>query len=162
MSNCYTQFSFAVKTTDEEHAFLETAHNMCVGSESMLGREMMVKTDGKGNIIGFDTERTEGLTIGELNFARTTDGSATIIYADENGDIEYTCALLQVCLEAFNCDTIVSFEWADTCSASLPDQFGGGACAVSKDAIEIYSTQTARDELIKILSNRLEKERSPS
>jgi hypothetical protein len=84
---------------------------------------------------------------GELGIEDVAEG--VILYAEESGDIEYTTSLLQAFLKEFGIPTIVSFEWAETCSQPRPGQFGGGAVVVSKDAIDSISTGEVRVELEK-------------
>lgn len=73
-----------------------------------------------------------------------------VIHSD-CADIEELATVVQDFLIEFNLDTIIEFEWADTCSKPRPGEFGGGACIVSKTGWEIMNTREMIDELKKRL-----------
>jgi hypothetical protein len=53
------------------------------------------------------------------------------ISEDESGSPEDAANVVQAFLAQFRPDEIVSFSWAETCSAPRIDAFGGGACVVT-------------------------------
>lgn len=70
----------------------------------------------------------------------TSEGVVLHIYSDESFDITALAMALQKWLQHTNSTLPVYFTWADTCSKPLPNEFGGGACVVTVDDINVMST----------------------
>ena len=139
MANNYTQFSFVVKTTEEQKDWLTEKHNNCldrfdtIHSNEEMTAEQILEDNNQ--------------PVGELNFESIPGSSSMLIYAEESGDIDYTTKLLQSYLKNFDLPDVISFEWADICDKMRPGEFGGGAAAVSRTSIASFTTGNLRVKL---------------
>jgi hypothetical protein len=154
LANNYTRFNFVLQATAEQSRWLVQTHGACKALSSYA------ITRNAGALAAYDNAILQRAMVilaeaspfvGELGIEVVAEGviEGVILYAEESGDIEYTTSLLQAFLKEFGIPTIVSFEWAETCSQPRPGQFGGGAVVVSKDAIDSISTGEVRVELEK-------------
>ena len=75
--------------------------------------------------------------------------------SEDSGDVDYTADLTQAFLRRFALDLVVSFQWANTCSKPLVDEFGGGAVVISRRNADWFSTATFIETAAKIESERL-------
>ena len=116
MANNYLQFSFLVENVSEEHW-------------EFLQREFA------------RVEKLEGY----LPFVAEYEDQyreAVWFYADEYGEPEYVAEVLHNYLSEFSLDKSISFSWALTCTKLRLDEFTGGGCFITKDAVEFMIVDT--------------------
>src|SRR6185312_4402993 len=70
----------------------------------------------------------------------STAGDCLLIEADESGDPEAVAAILQSTMKRFSLTTPFAIEWAHTCSALRPGEFGGGAVVITAAAQRWFAT----------------------
>lgn len=59
-----------------------------------------------------------------------------IIYGEEQGKVEHAALLILMMMRASGVKDVVKFSFAQTCSRSIPDGFGGGHLLIHPDGIE--------------------------
>ena len=140
--NSDIRFCFTIVLPYDQELWIRTLHTACV----LLGDATDSPRDEMSSIArGILGEPCS--TVGELFFSRQPD--QTILYADMDGNIDYTTKLVQSYLKHFNRHAVISFEWSRCSDDLCLDSYGGGAAAVSKDNIIIRSTADMRNELEK-------------
>ena len=149
MANNYRQASFTFKATAEQAAWLLYVHE----SISLARDEPSEPRDPEIAAL-YDQLMDEGQPY-SLNITQERFPAGDEVWIRDYGeyiDIDYTAKLIQVWLKHFDINEPVAFEWADTCSRSRPDEFGGGAVIVTQDRIHIMSTGQWINEHLTALS----------
>ena len=80
------------------------------------------------------------------------------ITSGESINVEATARILQDWIKEIGSDEPVQFEWANTCSKSVVDGFGGGAVHITRDTIEYLNTNDWMDEKLNEAMRDAEKE----
>jgi hypothetical protein len=142
MANSYTQFSFAITTTPEQHAWLKTSLEKLEklsDDDFITAGEWRAHLDScfspHAQLDAYYTQDVWGGWLPSIAEAKSDDGShSTIIYSDDgNADIELTAAWLSRYLFINDPKSTIYFTYADWSDAPRPDSFGGGACLVGPE-----------------------------
>lgn len=82
----------------------------------------------------------------EISGGNSLDTPATCkvyIYGETEFQPEPIANLIHRCCQATLKKAPIAFQWAETCSKPLPDEFGGGWCAIFPDWVDIEATHEA-------------------
>ena len=123
MADHYSKFATALKcdpeTADEEFKWLKLQARRLADGKAVFGY-----SGGSG----WKTER------------HPIDANTIFLTSDDSFDQEGLAVVLMNYLKKFNEETVLKVEWANTCSKSRPDEFGGGAMVISCDGFELFHT----------------------
>ena len=136
MANNYTQFSFTVDVPADQAAWLAAVHEHC-NNPPDDDADLAALEIGYPTAFGGISQCSTGDLCPSVDVSQ--DGASVWFHADDCGDVEYTADLMGAMLEAFNSDAIVSFTWANTCSAMRVDEFDGGAVVITKEGADYLS-----------------------
>jgi hypothetical protein len=141
MANYYTNLCVALKLPIEQGQYLmeafETVDNVIDDQvdatevpekfAALIAEVDLDKICGTGTYVGVHPESAEIVQI-----------------SDDDGccDVELIALILQHTLKHFDSDQGLGFDWANHCDRHRPDAFGGGACYVTKDAVQWLSTSS--------------------
>ena len=129
MANNYTQFSFTVKASKDQAAWIESIVRACHAYQG-----------GEGDDCEFDRvviRILEGDLFPDVQIE--FDDSELWFHADESGDIEFTANLIHEMLKHFNREDRLGFTWSQSCSKMRCDEFSGGAVFITKDDVQFIS-----------------------
>lgn len=142
MANYYTQFCVEIQClTQEELDWFDDAReeldvcDMDANSERMLS-EPWRDAENEGNL-DFDVE---------------FEADKLVYLSGEESDIDHPAALLQAFLKKFRPNEVLSLSWANTCSSSRPDAFGGGAVVITATEMKWMTTNDWVEETVKALA----------
>ena len=153
MADFFTTFCFPLTATTEQYLWLQEHHMKNVSeykdSVEVFQDEVLPRSGNpeKATVHVAAVLKENHIVAGELNFELQPD-NIVHVYAQFNGDIEYTTQVLQAYLNHFNLSDVIDFTYASTCSKMRPNEFGGGAVIVSKDEIDNWSTKEILADLV--------------
>ena len=128
MANNYVMFSLALRdVTDDEWRWLKRQYEKA-------------KKDDLGP--GYQMRREQNVLY---------------IFTEESGDLEKVATLLQNYLKEFHPKSGVGFQWAETCDAPRPDNFGGGAVFITAKSQKWWNTVAWLREASERFENRKKK-----
>lgn len=125
MADNYTQFSFEFATTKEHQAWID----------EWVERRLAQDRDEETGYWGCD-------------FTIEHAATSTLIYAEENGNIDQVVELLHAYMIGCSITEPIFFEWAATCSKMRPGEFGGGAVIVTPTETRYLDTRQWCEEQI--------------
>lgn len=139
-----------IEATEEQKEWLKSLHQACYMADHNVNIAGPLTNDDIFPYVSniFDLN----VPVGELGFE--SNNNKLLIYATENGDINYTIKILSAFLKRFDLSQIITFTWAEICSTHRPLSFGGGAAAVSKSDSLLQDTPTMMYCLKKELESR--------
>jgi hypothetical protein len=96
-------------------------------------------------------EQREMPTVDTWGFSHTiikhkVEGECLHIYNDDDFDVENAAGFLHYFIEKKRPKYVIGFDWANTCSKSRLDAFGGGAVVITKDEVVWLSTNCWLEE----------------
>ena len=134
MSNNFTQFSFAFDATPDQAAWLAAVHDACANEGKPEALPHWPSFDALQILMD---QCAAGDLVASVDIAYAS--GELWLHASDCGDVEYTAELLTGFLEAFDLPTVLSFTWANTCSAMRCGEFDGGAAVITKREIRWLS-----------------------
>jgi hypothetical protein len=139
MADYWTVFSFAVPLeTDDEIAWAHLA-------------VALLKARSEDNVEPSDLEAI--LPDDDwIGYEAEIDDDGLWIHSEECGQPEHVVPLVQEFLLRFRPQDHVGFSWADTCSKPRIDEFGGGACLITAEAVRWMASSTWLDDQIAAIS----------
>jgi hypothetical protein len=137
MANNYTQFSFAFKVKGlKAKAWIEKTIDKLVkaSNDEEADEEILALFPDWEDYqdVGFRTEMEP--------VAGKKNQWELIIFSEESGNVDHAANFVQAILFRFDPKGKVGFQWADTCDKMRPDQFGGGAVAVTANSKKWINT----------------------
>lgn len=127
MADYFTQFSFAFRHPPEELAAVAAA--LDDPTTFFMGADEM-ENYLPGNSFGVEY---------------SIEGETMAIWADDCPEIEALAVLLQ---DKLSLNLPVTFTYMWGCSKLRVDEFGGGACVITKDEIKIKTTNDLIQEML--------------
>jgi hypothetical protein len=141
MADYWTNFCFVIPANREQGAWLYGLHGAasrrlgdCEGDWRQQARDVETSEAAEALAARFDTDGSPGIGL------RAETGALRISSEGGLGNPAYAAALVQLFLQRFELDEIVSFQWSLTCSEPRPNGNGGGAAVVSRNRIELFDT----------------------
>lgn len=145
MANNNTQFCFEITLNSPEEAeWVETILSL----PDTIDNTGVVEDDGEkkerllDELIAIFPEWEEYECLGFDYEISGADGPQTMCIHDNGGEgnLGFVVDFLQAYMLKFKVKGGVGFDWAETCSRSLPGQFGGGAVVVTAFSAEWTNT----------------------
>lgn len=162
MANNYLTFSFAIPLdTPEKTEWAKRAVAYLNSAGEQENIERLIAIDGfdadaadpgetAPEAHEFDALLPEGFAEEEyIGFIATIDEDGIWIYSDESGTPDHVVPLAQEFLLKFDPRGYIAFEWAETCSRPILDQFGGGAIFITATSVQYTNTVSWVNERVK-------------
>jgi hypothetical protein len=131
MTNYYTHISFEVKLNPKAVAWLETYMDLWVENDVNYWKRRDF-TNNNPRLAPYEMLGCEF----EINKSHTL----ALWVSGYNVDLDDLAKVLQAMLIACEPVEYIAFEYAFTADRPVLDAFGGGACWVTKDDVEFFST----------------------
>ena len=163
MPSYQTRFSFSFSVSEKAGEFIKQGlEYFCGNEEAEFGPEWQAEFATTNAKVKSGVATPDDWANDESGETRTgceyqvelVDGQAVFsVWAEEHGSVDLTASIIVTGLQLADDDTVVTFEYANTCSKPEPDAFGGGACAVSKSRYLDRGTSTLAAQLAKDVVN---------
>lgn len=142
MSNSYLQFSEALvlKSDEEKKWFERYVAASYTGGEGWDDIKPVSEEAKWWNELLAESQ--EDMACFEWNFTDIEGKSCVVLYSEDAAIVEHAAKLVQHFFKEMRPEGKDGFSisWAEICDKSLPGQFGGGACMVTKDEIHWLNT----------------------
>jgi hypothetical protein len=140
----YTKVCLEIKGKPETLQKLEDLHKSCTNAQRIATTEPggLVRAAFPGWHGEDDSINPESVTVKIVE-----DVQPYMIIEDNDGyaNIDYVARLLQGWLMMTDSSSVITFEYSHDASRSVPGCYGGGAVAVSRDAIQMVDTSELLD-----------------
>ncbi len=137
--NFYTKVCFEVSGKLEDLQKLAVIHESCADAHRNLATD-------PGDLVRsvFPEWKGEDNYINPVSISvKVVENAASYILvedSDGHADMDYIARLLQGWLKIIDGSGVIAFEYSHDASRSVPGGYGGGAVAVSRDAIQMVDT----------------------
>lgn len=144
MPEFYTKVCVEISGSLEHLRMLADIHNACVDALKSPGTQ---PADLVKSVFPEWTGEEDYINPGAVTVRLVEDAEPYILVEDADGhaDIGYIARILQGWLEMCGGNGVIAFEYSHDASKSVPDAYGGGVVAVSRDAIQMVDTRELLD-----------------
>lgn len=146
MPEFYTKTCFEINGKPANLQKLVDIHDACVKAQRNLSepptdlvRLVFPEWTGEGDYIN-----PESVTV---RIVEDAEPYAVIDDCDGYADIDYIARILQGWLEMSDGNGVIAFEYSHDANKSIPNAYGGGAVAVSRDAIQMVDTSEVLNQM---------------
>jgi len=135
----YTKTCFEVSGKRENLQMLVKIHEACADAHRNLAvdptdlvRLVFPEWTGEDDYINPESF--------DVRIVEDTEPYVVIDDCDGYADMDYIAGVLQGWLKMIDSDQVIAFEYSHDANKSIPNAYGGGAVAVSRDAIQMVDT----------------------
>jgi hypothetical protein len=146
MAEYYTQWSTNLDIkSEEEYAWLQEVLNLDPGGFTTSEEEEEDEESDPHQVIA-DVKKSLGFELSEDDFDWDFPGFEYKLskdnlwaYAEEDGNMDSLCRIVQAFFRKFRPDGFFYVTWANTCSKMRVNEFNGGAMVVTAKNIKIFN-----------------------